>query len=103
MKRVSSIFFCVIVALNLSACGEKTSVSNAPAIAIPDEGSQGAVKFRTNCSNCHGVPQPSVHKADEWPNVVDRMETHRILRSFGSFTDEDRQEIISYLQKYAAQ
>lgn len=40
---------------------------------LPDPASEGARLLSRYCSQCHAVPSPRLHTADEWPNVVDRM------------------------------
>lgn len=33
----------------------------------------GAKQFFQTCSQCHGLPDPKLHEADAWNQVVERM------------------------------
>ncbi|MDX1810504.1 MAG: hypothetical protein R3240_01030, partial [Gammaproteobacteria bacterium] len=91
-------------ALYLSACGQSSSVTDKPVNKVlPEADSPGALILKTNCSQCHGAPNPNVHKADEWPNVVNRMELHRLRKAYAEIPKSDEQILIAYLQKYSAQ
>ena len=53
------------------------------------------------CADCHAPPEPSVHKADEWANVVFRMNNHRVKRAFGELSAQDYDAIVLYLSERA--
>jgi cytochrome c2 len=40
---------------------------------LPQPESQGAILLQTYCSQCHALPGPGRHTADEWQEVLDRM------------------------------
>ncbi len=40
---------------------------------LPDPGGNGAVLMQTYCTQCHELPGPGRHTAEEWPQVLDRM------------------------------
>jgi len=40
---------------------------------LPDVGSQGATLMESYCTQCHALPGPGRHTAEEWPQVLDRM------------------------------
>ena len=40
----------------------------------PDVNSPAAESFRLACSQCHVLPDPRRHTAEEWPEVVARMQ-----------------------------
>ena len=40
---------------------------------LPQSESQGAILLQTYCSQCHALPGPGRHTADEWHVVLDRM------------------------------
>lgn len=40
---------------------------------LPQSESQGAILLQTYCSQCHALPGPGRHTADEWQEVLDRM------------------------------
>lgn len=61
----------------------------------------GATLFRRDCSQCHALPSPSAHKANQWPYVVERMRAH--LRQYGGrdLSDDEAQSIEGYLKNHA--
>jgi mono/diheme cytochrome c family protein len=61
----------------------------------------GLALFRRICSQCHVLPDPALHKAEEWPAVVDRMRTNMEAMGKGVITDRERDEITGYLAKVA--
>lgn len=40
---------------------------------LPEPASEGARLLTRYCSQCHAVPSPRMHAAEDWPYVVDRM------------------------------
>lgn len=40
---------------------------------LPDAGGPGAVLMQGYCTQCHALPGPGRHSAEEWPQVLDRM------------------------------
>lgn len=40
---------------------------------LPDAGGQGATLMESYCTQCHAMPGPGRHTAEEWPQVLDRM------------------------------
>jgi len=69
---------------------------------IPNLDSVGGKVFKKFCSSCHGLPSPTVHKADEWPNVIERMQTHRVKNAYLPLSNDEKKELINYLQENAA-
>jgi cytochrome c5 len=67
---------------------------------LPDPGSQGAVLFNEMCSQCHPLPDPKLHTADEWPKIVDRMQSN--TRSMGKkvITGNEKTDVVGYLTRY---
>ena len=53
------------------------------------------------CSDCHAPPMPTSHKAREWPNVVARMQNHRITEGLARIDDKSLGNLIEYLQNHA--
>lgn len=70
---------------------------------IPSPGSPGAAEFKSACSQCHGLPDPKLHTADEWPAVLTRMQFN--MRSMGKqvISDKEKNEIAAYLSEHAKQ
>ncbi len=67
----------------------------------PQPSSPGEKLLRQFCSDCHAPPQPDTHKAEEWPNVVLRMQQHRISKALAPMTETQIRRLVAYLQKYA--
>jgi hypothetical protein len=57
--------------------------------------------FQSFCSQCHALPDPKQHTAQEWPAVVARMKAHEA--TLGKFVPDETEtrEIIGFLRKYA--
>lgn len=61
----------------------------------------GAKLFQRDCSQCHALPSPLAHKANQWPSVVERMRTH--LRQYGGrdLSEKETKAILDYLKEHA--
>lgn len=73
---------------------------------LPDPHSTGVHAFARYCTQCHELPGPGLHTADEWPSVVDRM--NRRMRMMGGMmhdikapTDNELLILVAYLQRHA--
>jgi cytochrome c5 len=58
--------------------------------------------FRETCDQCHGLPDPRQHTADEWPWVVKRMRKNMRYKEIQPPDEAATARIIDFLQKYAA-
>lgn len=69
--------------------------------ALPLPASRGALLFKEICSQCHALPDPEIHTAEEWPKVVVRMIGN--MQSMGRrvATEDERKDILSYLNIHA--
>lgn len=77
--------------------------------ALPNADSRGAKLMGTYCAQCHGLPDPRAYSADEWPRVMERMDTR--IKALGSRrchllqlavpTDREKVEILAYLRQSA--
>jgi cytochrome c2 len=76
---------------------------------LPESQSQGALLLARYCSQCHNLPGPGTHTAEEWPAVVERMNRRMQMMSgpdmMGMMVDSpnesELQAILRYLQEYA--
>ena len=79
---------------------------------LPDADSNGAQLVKQYCTQCHDLPSPSLHSAEEWPSVVERMhKTMRMVQNQGRMgmmksrveipSKKELHILLSYLQKYA--
>lgn len=102
MKKIQLLLILVLPLLYIAGCGESSVVAKAKPKALPDSNSIGAKILKDKCSNCHGAPHPTDHVAEHWPNVIERMQTHRIRKAYQPLSDEDKQALVAYLQEHAA-
>lgn len=103
-KKMRKFFILLCALVFISACGsESTSVVSQPVTkkALPEPDSVGAKLLKKYCTNCHGAPQPDIHKKDEWRNVVYRMNTRRIKRALGEIPEPDYDALVLYMETYA--
>ncbi len=72
---------------------------------LPDPKSQGAKLLVRYCHQCHNLPSPSMHSAEEWPDIATRMFYRMEMMSgrmgIESPTREDQVAIVNYLKTYA--
>jgi cytochrome c5 len=57
---------------------------------------QGRSLVAAKCSSCHRTPQPTEHKTDEWPKMIDEMAQRAHVEG------SERQAIRDYLVTMAA-
>jgi len=85
--------------------GDRLPPGLDPAL-LPDPDSDGARLLQRYCTQCHNLPGPGMHTADEWPAVLRRMEMHMSMhdRMMGGVEIPDAIEtvdLLSYLQANA--
>lgn len=78
---------------------------------LPDPQSAGAQLLARYCTQCHELPGPGMHTADQWPSVVDRMNQRmRMMSGRGMMgmmhdikapSDNELQTLVRYLQTHA--
>ncbi len=76
-----------------ATAGEKAALKNNPGIwvipkglnpdGLPNPDSRGATMLTLYCVQCHDLPTPAMHTAQEWEYVVDRMEKEMQKRRGG--------------------
>ena len=98
---IERVALCMIGLLCLFGCAR--GAAPVVSVALPEPDSAGAKLEKALCSQCHGAPQPSAHVAKEWPNVLTRMNDHRVMLAMKAISDEERAVILDYLQKHAGQ
>jgi len=96
LKKTSYIFLLLLI----TACGSTLPETRSKE-PLPDPLSSGAKIFIEFCTACHGYPNPAVHKAEEWRNVVSRMNTRRIKRALGEIPQQQMEVLIQYLESNA--
>ena len=73
----------------------------ASAADLPDPHSPGAVLLMGYCTECHGAPSPAAHPANEWAQVVARMQNWRITKGMGEIPSKDVLPLVDYLKRHA--
>jgi cytochrome c2 len=75
---------------------------------LPDPKSEGADLTVRYCAQCHNLPSPATHSAEEWREVVNRMDGYMSghTRPHGMMkirrpTAEEREALFQYLQQHA--
>lgn len=78
---------------------------------LPEATSNGARLLGQYCIQCHEMPGPGMHTAEEWPRVVDRMNQRmqmisgrnmmRMMHDIKAPSDNELQSLVAYLQKHA--
>ncbi len=76
---------------------------------LPDAGGQGALLMQNYCTQCHELPGPGRHTAEEWPQVFDRMllimdvadRFAGLLGNVKTPSADEREQLRSYLVLYA--
>jgi len=63
--------------------------------------SRGAKLFVSDCKKCHALPDPTQHKAEDWPAIVKRMRLHLKQYQLKDLSDQDAEVIIDYLQNHS--
>ena len=93
------ILIALVVGL-LAACGE----AGSPQIGSSDV-TQTTLSdtelFAKRCRECHVPPRPQDFPAAEWPQIVQRMQMHRVDGGMDLLTQGEMQRIESYLQRNA--
>ncbi len=83
---------------------------------LPDPESAGAALLTRYCMQCHNLPSPAIHTADEWPSVTQRMfermammaerghrrgRMGRGMMAVHAPTAAEQGDIVTYLQQHA--
>jgi cytochrome c2 len=71
-----------------------------PTRLMPDLESPAGKAFHAACSQCHTLPDPGQHTAEEWPAVVERMKGY--MASMGKAVPDEKElgEIVGFLQRH---
>jgi len=82
----------------LMACSQQPEATNRQAQVLTGP---AAIALQKHCSACHAPPRADRHTAAEWPQVLSRMELHRLQRGFGPIPATERSLLLSLLQSGA--
>jgi cytochrome c5 len=61
----------------------------------------GGQSFKTTCSQCHAIPDPKQHTAQEWPRVVVRMKANMRQAHKHIPDSKTTEEIVAFLQGHS--
>lgn len=95
--------------LDMCALYPEVMPPGLPAEQLPDSGGAGARLMQTYCTQCHELPGPGRHTAEEWPSVLQRMLTlMEVANRFGGLMGdiknpdkEEREQLRLYLSRHA--
>ncbi|MDH4100799.1 MAG: hypothetical protein OEV28_09535, partial [Nitrospirota bacterium] len=66
---------------------------------IPEPASPGAEVYKYTCSQCHVLPDTTLHSADEWPATIKKMQKHLEGTILGPMLQEELDLLLPYLQR----
>jgi cytochrome c5 len=78
---------------------------------LPEPESQGARVLSTYCSQCHNLPSPRMHPAEDWPRVASRMLIRErmmagmrgMMMQVKAPTSQEEEILMQYLKTHALQ
>lgn len=76
---------------------------------LPEPESRGAKLLNTYCSQCHNLPSPRMHTAEDWPRVAGRMLSRErmmagmrgMMMQVKAPTPQDEEALLQYLKTHA--
>lgn len=88
----------MLLALLLAACELPQQSSHT---VLPEPESDGAQVMKQFCSDCHAPPSPAAHTAEEWPNVIYRMQERRRMKAYTLMDERQEEVLLDYLKEFA--
>lgn len=78
---------------------------------LPEPESRGAKLLSTYCSQCHNLPSPRMHTAEDWPRIAGRMLSrermmagmHGMMMRVKAPAPQDEEALLQYLKTHAMQ
>lgn len=80
---------------------KENALKPAPESLAPAEKGPGGQHFAQLCSQCHALPDPALHTAKEWPDVVSRMHVNMQRMGVTPPEDDEQAQILAFLTKHA--
>lgn len=71
---------------------------------LPEAQSPGAQVLVRHCRGCHNLPSPTLHTAESWPYVVERMKVQmrsQIMNRQPIPSEADERILLDYLRQHA--
>jgi len=91
----------IAVACSLFLFGCDSSQQPHVKKALPEPESAGAKVFGKFCGDCHAPPRIKSHKPDEWRNIINRMQNHRLKKAYHLLSDSEVETLLAYLKKHS--
>ncbi len=66
------------------------------------EGMEAPRVYLRTCGDCHAAPDPSLHSATAWPEVMARMAGHRAVMAREPLDPMEFTRVLAYLSRHAA-
>jgi hypothetical protein len=70
---------------------------------LPDPESPGAVLYAERCRGCHRLYAPRLLTPPMWKVMLDRMQGELVRRGVPPLTPEERNVMLSYLERHGSQ
>lgn len=93
--RYIKLLWLLLMPLTFMACSQPSETTPSPPPELTDP---AAIALQAHCSACHAPPHADRHTAAEWPQVLSRMELHRLQRGFNTIPPAERALLLSLLQ-----
>lgn len=87
----------------VTACSDGGENQGMKATDYPDHQTEAAKLYIAKCGQCHAAPLPTVHPADQWPGVVERMMMRMNNKAIQPPSRQEIAVILGYLQQHASQ
>lgn len=78
---------------------QRNALRPASVETLGPQDTPGLALFQKTCSQCHALPDPGLHTAEEWPGVVKRMRKNMEVMGKSAITDQEGDEIPGYLRQ----
>ncbi len=95
IKNLKEVFSLQFLCL-LAGC-----VVQPGAVSVSEDVSKEHKFYQSKCALCHALPHPKRHYAQDWPFIVDLMQSHSAERNLPTLTLQEKQRILDYLQPRA--
>jgi hypothetical protein len=89
--------------LLLAACSDSGNNQGMKVTDYPDHQTEAAKLYIVKCGQCHAAPLPTVHPANQWPGIVERMTMRMNNKAIQPPNRQEIAVILGYLQQHASQ
>ena len=95
-KQIRTISLAGLLLLVSACSGEAPQTKE-----YPEAGSTAASLYLLRCGDCHVAPQPSAHKAQAWPSILQRMQMRMKAKARTPLSKEELSMVLDYVQRHA--